>query len=124
MGHYDSAIDLADRLITGAGEVSSLIRSQGDVAFDPSMPWKPGPATIETYSVETVYLNTSILRRDALVKQGESFVIMAAKGMTVTPDPTTDHLLRADGITRYAILSVEPLAPNGQTIIYEIKVRA
>ncbi len=120
---YDAAIETAYRLISSSGEESILVRSVGGPPADPSKPWKPGPADETVYLVSTVWTTESILRRESLVKEGEVVAILAAKDFPVVPDPATDHLVRADG-RRYAIVAVEPLDPNGQKILFEVRARA
>ena len=123
MGTYDAAIDTAHRLIEAKGELSTLVRTVGGAPVDPNKPWLRSAPVETTYPVHTVWLTESIIRKVSVVTEGEVFAILAAKDLAVVPDPTTDHIRRADG-RRYAIVSVEPLDPNGQKIIFEIKARA
>jgi hypothetical protein len=121
---YTAIIATAHRLLEKFGEESTLVRTVNGTPSDPTKPWIPGTAVVTTYLVHAVWLNESILRRESLVKQGEVFALLAALDLaTVVPDPSTDHLVRADG-RRYAIVENGPLDPSGQAIIYEVKVRS
>lgn len=122
MARFDALIETAKRLIEKNGEPSTLVRTTPGAPSDPTKPWEPGTPTVTSTPVSTVWLNESILRRGTLVKEGEIFAILAAKDLSSVPDPSLDHLVRSDG-TRYAIVAVEPLSPNGQKIIYEIRAR-
>ena len=124
MADYTAIIATAHRLLQKFGEESTLVRTVNGVPSDPTKPWIPGTAVVTTYLVHSVWLNESILRRESLVKQGEVFALLAALDLTaVVPDPSTDHLVRADG-RRFAIVECRPLDPSGQAIIYEARARS
>jgi hypothetical protein len=123
VGKYDAAIETAHRLIESSGELSSLIRTVGGEPVDPNKPWIRSAPVETTYQVHTVWITESILRRESTLTGGDVYTILAAKDLAVVPDPTTDHIVRADG-RRYAIVSVDPLDINGQKIIFEIKARS
>lgn len=122
MGQFDSAIDLAKRLLAKYGESSQLVRTIGGAPSDPNKTWEPGAPVVTNTTVSTVWLDRSILRRDDVVKEGQAMAILAAKDLAVVPDPATDHIRRADN-TRYAIVETRPLDPNGQKIIFELVVK-
>lgn len=122
MAFYDDMRALAKRLLSEKGETSFLVRRTPGTPPISSKPWEPGaPGTAQT-GVSAAYFERSILRRDTLVKNGESFVILAASDLSVVPDPSTDELVRASG-ARYAIVEVHPLDPGGQAVIFELKVQ-
>lgn len=123
MAKYDAIIDVAESLVAQFGEESSLVRTVPGSPPDPAKPWEPGSPSVSSVTVSTVWLNRSILRTDRARVENDAYAILPAKDLGVTvPDPRTDHLTRADG-TRYSILHVEPLDPNGQKIIYELTVK-
>lgn len=119
MARFDSAIALAERLIAKNGETTTFERT---TPVEGSAPWEPNAPTVEEIEVSAVWLNRSILRADALAKEGEAYVLVAGASLATTPDPTRDRLVRADG-TRFSVMRAEPLDPNGQMILYELRVK-
>lgn len=123
MGKFAWAVDLAKELLQASGEFSTLVRTLGGTPADPNKPWDTGAPVVTKTRVSAVWVKNSILRRPSLVKDTDSFVILAAKDLESRPDPATDHLLRADG-RRFTVLQVDPLDPAGEEVIYEVKVSA
>lgn len=123
MFDYDEAASLAHELLEEFGEAGTLVRSVGGAPADPAKPWAPGAAVVTNYTVHLAQISESILRRETLVKTGEVVMLLAASELTVTPDPSLDHIVRADG-SRYAIVRVDPFNPAGTVVFYEIIARS
>lgn len=119
MARFDSAIAVATKLIEKNGEVSKFVRSTPVAG---SAPWEPAKPKVKTTDVRAVWLNRSILRAEALAKAGEAYVLISGASLDVPPDPTTDAMIRADK-ARYAIMHSEVLDPNGQLVLYELRVK-
>ncbi len=123
MAEFDNALTFSLRLITKKGETSTLRRKVDGTPVDAAKPWEPGTPTFDDTSVKAVWLNYDVNRVDGqLIQSQDQSVTVAAKDLTVVPDPSTDVIVRADG-QRWTIVDVRPLNPNGQTIIYELQVR-
>lgn len=122
MAQYDAPVALAKRLILKYGEAATISRTVPGTPPDATKPWEPGAPQVSSVGVSAVFLNESLLRRDTMVKEGQSFALVPASDLAVEPDPTTDAVVRADG-RRYAIDKVEPLNPAGQPVMYELTIR-
>ena len=128
MARFDSAIALADRLIKKNGETSTLRRHVPGTPPDAAKPWIKGASTFTEFSVSAVWLEDDARFavgfrsrvEGALIKEGDRIVLIAAKGLTITPDPATDHIVRDDG-ERWTISHTERLRPNNQTILFELR---
>ena len=122
MARFDSAVALALRLITRNGEESIIVRKTDGTPVDATKPWIPGAPTDAQVPVKAVWLNQSVLRQDSsILPEGHMSVIVAHSGLTITPDPATDRIVRASG-EAWTIVTVETLNPNGQQIIHELTV--
>ncbi len=124
MARFDSAIALADRLITKNGEAAQLRRRTDGTAPDPSIPFERGEPATEDFPTAAVWLGYIDSRIDGtLVRRGDQRVLLPASDLgTVVPNNVTDSLVRASGEV-WNIIEVKPLSPNGQKILYEAQVR-
>lgn len=121
VGEFSSAQALALRLIQKKGEQATLTRKTRAAGADP---WRSGASTTTTFTVDAVFLEDTASRDpgDTQVKRRTvEKVLIAATGISVTPDPVTDRLTRVDG-TSYEIVEVEVLGPNEDKILYTLKV--
>lgn len=119
---YDHMTEVAKNLLVKFGETSTLKRRTPGTPPDADKPWVPGSPTVTSTFFSGAWLNESITTDPGLVKDGEAFVIAAASDLSGPPDPSIDHVERADG-TRYSLLSAQPINPAGQSLIYELKVK-
>lgn len=120
MGQFDSAIELADRLITKNGMPITL-RHRTLAAAASDTPWEPGAATVTDTTVDGVFLNYN--RKDVdgdVIKQGDQYVYIAAKNLSSVP--SIDDLLIRDTEV-WKIVNIEELRPNSQRILYTAQVR-
>jgi hypothetical protein len=123
VGYYDDEIATALELIAEFGETSTLRRTEPGDPPDTDQPWRTGAPTPADHSVSAVWLDWEVDRIDGeLIKAGDQRVFVAASGMTVTPSPTVDRILRASG-EEWTIVTVRTLNPNGETILHELQVR-
>ena len=119
MGVYDQQIATALRLLKAKGETSTIERGS-KVAGAQS--WKPGTATTD-HAATAAWFNFNLDRVDGeKIKAGDQRVIVAASGLAITPDASTDQIVRAGG-SRWSIMAVETLSPNGEEIIHTLQVR-
>lgn len=123
MARFDSQIKLAKRLIARNGETSTLRRQTPGTPADPAKPWKPGAPSFADFKVSAVWLSFEVERVDGdLVQSGDQQVFIAASDLAVAPDPTTDHLVRANG-EKWTIVRSDQLVPNGQEILHVLQAR-
>lgn len=126
MGELDWAVALAKELIKKYGQVATL-RALGRPAIpDPAKPHRPGPPTVADNSVDCVFLDYEQKYIDGtVIRMGDQRVYMpstATDGVTpVTPD--VDGLVLRGTAKPWKIVSVKPLNPNGQQIMYDLQVR-
>lgn len=123
MGVYDRQIATAKRLIAKKGEVVTWLPST--TVQDNSKPWQttqPG-GTHPSYNVSIAFIPISDNPIDALLRfvKGTSVTDGTLKGyMGQVPfAPATNDSIVRDGKT-YIVKSIDPLAPNGEPILYEI----
>lgn len=119
MAVFVEEIQVALELIEENGDLSTL-RRQVKVAGAQS--WKPGVGTVD-YPARMVWLNYELKRVDGeRIKRGDQRVLIAGAGLSVTPDASTDSLVRADGSV-WSVEGVETLSPNGEVVLHTLQVR-
>jgi hypothetical protein len=129
-GTFTKFQDLAVRLITAKGEQSTLTRTLDAAPPDSSKPHRVGTPTTTDYTVSAVwfspadigragFLSTIFRQIDELVQDASWVAFVPAKGLAITPSPTTDTLTRVNG-ARYQILRVDEIQPNEDQIMYTI----
>jgi hypothetical protein len=123
VARFDSAIALADRLITRNGETATIRRPVDGTPPDADKPWEPGVSTNDDHETAAVFLDHETARSlGVLLKAGQQAVLVPASDLgTFVPDPSTDILLRASG-TKWTIVKVTTLSPNGQLIMHTLTV--
>ena len=121
MAVYTSAINLANRLIVKKGETSTIVRSTDGTPPDSTKPWTPGTPMTASHSTPAAWLGSFSFRGEGLAAEGREFVMIPAKNLTITPDATTDQLIRASGEV-WQIIEVRKLDVNGEVIFYELEV--
>ena len=124
MARFDSAIALADRLITKNGEKAQLRRTTAGTTPDPSVPFERDDPTTQNFPTAAVWLSYKDNRVDgAIIRRGDQRVLVPAADLgSIEPNNITDSIVRASG-EAWNIVEVKPLSPNGQKIIYELQVR-
>jgi hypothetical protein len=121
MARFDSSIATALRLIQKNGETSTIFR-RADTPPDSSEPWNQD-STETQYAADSVWLDASLDRPSgSAVQSGDQIVLVAASGLTITPDASMDRIERESGES-WSIIAVRTLNPNGQQIIHELHVR-
>jgi hypothetical protein len=123
MGQFDRAIATAKRLIAKNGQTVTWRKTQDGVPADGAKPWKPGTTVVVDYSVPIVFLPESRVGFEFLamlanteVPKGKLTGLMAAPADFV---PTLKDIVIRGGET-YSIRTLDPLAPNGDVILYTI----
>lgn len=120
MARFDSAIALAKRLIKKNGQAVTL-RTFAPGEADPAKPWKPGENAPIDQLVDAVFLDYEQKYIDGeLIRSGDQRALLPAEGLT--SPPTVDGLILR-GAEVWKIVTVGPLNPNGQAIMYEAQVR-
>lgn len=122
---YPRFADTALRLLDRAGQTYTLRRETSEV---PPGAIDPGPVTVSEYQITAVVLPSSAGRivsfddrveRGTLVDSNARFVIAAAKGLAIEPQPGDlvefeDSLWNVTGCT--------PISPGGLPIVYRMGV--
>lgn len=123
MGQFDRQIATAKRLIAKNGQAVTWRRTTDAAPADSAKPWKPGTSTVIDTPVTIIFLPED--RRDfeflrllgaTEVPKGKLVGLMAAVGFTPT---IKDTVIRA-GVS-LGIDAIDPLAPNGQIILYTVR---
>lgn len=122
MAVYARQAAAAARLIREKGQAVTWSRQVDGAPVDPAQPWKPGPASPVTATVAIVFLpedrtNFELLRLfgDTEVPKGKLIGLMAAQAFV----PTLKDKVIRDG-KALGIRTLDPLAPNGEVILWTI----
>jgi hypothetical protein len=78
------------------------------------------PGTDALYPVRGLNGQIKKARGDAMTNSKTRFIYLACNGLAV--EPSNNHKLRV-GDVDYEIMDVEPLAPGGITVMYQLQVR-
>lgn len=123
MGKFDRQIATAARLIAENGQSVTWRRITDGAPPDPGKPWKPGASAFIDSTVRIVFLpedgrGFEFLRLfgDTEVPKGKLVGLMAATSFVPT---IKDSVIRA-GVA-LAIEAINPLSPNGETILYTVR---
>lgn len=123
MGVFDRQIANAIRVIQKKGQVVTWRQLSDGAPADMSKPWKPGETVETEVEVSIVFLpetqkNLEFLRliMGTTVPTGNLTGLMAAQNFT----PKVKDIVVRDGIP-LGVCSVDPLAPNGDIILYSLR---
>lgn len=127
MGTYDRQIATAERLIREKGKPVQLVRQTTTIP-DPDKPWEPGVPSESLDDAYGVFLNfngndmetISKMAGASEIKASDRKVLLAAAALSGAP--TTDDKLR-DSTGDWSIEWVQVLSPNGENILYTLRVR-
>lgn len=123
MGTYDRQIATAARLIKAKGQSVTWRQVTDGSPADAGKPWIPGATANTDHTVDMVFLPED--RRDyeflfamsgMEVPTGKLTALMPAVGFT----PSIKDVVIRDGV-KYGIRTIDPLAPNGQVILYTVR---
>jgi hypothetical protein len=122
MGVFDRQIATAKRLIEKNGQVVQWhVPTPG--AADPATPWKPTIGTDVSHDVRIVFLPASRVNYELIRALGNAPDIVGGKsyGLMAAVDfvPSKLHYVMRDGV-EYRIEYIDPLAPNGEIILYTV----
>lgn len=121
MGEYDAAVALTARLVTKKGQSVTLRSFTAGAPADASKPWKPGSNAAVDQTVDAVFLDYAQDYIDGdMVRQGDQRVFIAASGLS--SDPEVEGVV-VRGSEVWKIITVRPLNPGGQKIMFELQVR-
>lgn len=126
MGTYDSQVALAERLIREKGKPVQIVRQT--TVTDPDKPWEPGVPTEELDDAYGVFLNFSAndmatfgkMAGASEITSSDRKVLLAAASLSGAPTPN-DKLRDESG--DWSIETAQVLAPNGENILYTLRVR-
>lgn len=105
------------RLIDRFGRSVTLSRT----ALGSGPAHKPGTGSTSTYSCRAVFQDYSNFERDGtLILAGDRKVLVAAKGLSIEPQPG-DKLI--DGLDTYTVVRPSPIAPGATPLLYTLQVR-
>ena len=121
MARFDSAIALAKKLIKKNGQLVTLRGFTVSPGMSPDQPWRPGEPVPVDQPIEAVFLDYEQKYIDGeTIRMGDQRVFMPAEGLTSPPEQN-GQVLR--GAEVWKIITIKPLNPNGQAIMYELQVR-
>lgn len=127
MGVYDSQVALAERLIREKGKPVNVVR-QVTTTPDPDKPWEAGTPSESLDDAYGVFLNFSGKDMETMSKMAGASEIQASDrkvllaAAALSGAPTTNDKLR-DATGDWSIEWVQVLAPNGENILYTLRVR-
>ena len=115
---YAKTRDTADRLLTKFGQSVTISRtSRSGTPHDPTIATQTYPATaaiVEFSSNVTHFAGEQIM-------SGDKLALIAAGGLAIEPDPTTDKLI-VGGIA-HSIVKIMQINPGGVAVLYEVQIR-
>lgn len=119
MGEYTRANALALRLIKKKGAPATL---RTHAAGTPSTtPWAPGTQSSTDYSCYAVLTKFSEQLVDGdNIRIGDRLALVPASGLAGVPHPGDILVLGTDS---WGIIKSDPVAPDGNPILYELQVR-
>lgn len=123
MGRFDRQVASAARMIRENGQKVVWQACAGGTAADPDKPWDTSGGSKTEHTVDMVFV--SINRTDARFMQyfkgselAEGFLKGLMPAVAFKPD-INDYVVRGD--ETYKVKNVDPVAPNGQVILYKIE---
>lgn len=127
MGVYDSQVATAERLIREKGKPVQIVRQTTTIP-DPDKPWEPGVPVETLDDAYGVFLNFNQQDMETYSKMSgaseilasDRKVLLAAAALNGAPT-TNDKLRDEDG--DWSIEYAQVLAPNGEQILYTLRVR-
>lgn len=124
MGQFDDEILMAVELIAENGENAVLTVM---TTADGDDPWDPGVPSEQDATARMVFLNFKgkdngeAYWNGMLVHAGDKKVLLAAGATALAPNINA-LITRADG-TKWKVVNMTRLDPNGQQILYTMQVR-
>lgn len=126
MGQFDRQTATATRLIAKNGRKVLWRKQTAGALPDAAKPWKPGTDAEVDYPVTVVFLPEGLQTKAFMqtllgtdVIAGHDYGLMGAVGFVPT---VKDALYDLDGVTMLrTVESVDPLAPNGDVIMYTLR---
>lgn len=97
--------------------------SESVVSTDPNKPWIDSVASVQVYSVRMIFKRERNKPGFILSKASDEFVQFFAQMAAQDFVPTVNGIVtRSDG-TKLAVRSLNPLAPNGFVIMWEVEFK-
>ncbi len=126
MGVYDRQIANAKRQIAAKGQSVTWRVLRDGAPSDPSKPWKPSAGAPDNKTVKIVFLpfttsNNQLIRylKGTEVTEGGLTGLMGA----VDFEPKAKDVVIRDG-KELVVKSIDPLAPNGEVVLYTLEFDA
>ena len=122
---FNSARNLAQRLITKNGRPVSLQRKSG-VPADPNVPWGPDAAPTTVSNIPGVFFDyTREDRQNSLIQAGDKRCLVAKLDLETFIPQVNDLIVEEDGST-WNIVNILTVEPGLKTdaIMYELQLRA
>ena len=114
---YSKIRKTAGGLIDKFGTPVSIRRT----AQNTTTPWDPVNGSYVDYQGSAVIMEfTEKFIDGEIVKQGDKKVLLSAQGLDVTPGMADRFICDSKS---YSIRNVEPLAPAGTVVLYELHIR-
>lgn len=122
MGVYDRQIATAKRLIAASGQ-SVTWRQLSETTPDDAKPWNAANGAPLNHSVSIVFLPINRVNQQLIhALRGTEVPVGILQGLmgAVSFVPSIKDTVIRNGIT-YNISSIDPIAPNGDVILYTIE---
>lgn len=125
MGEYDSALNLALRLIQKKGRAVTLRQFSDAPVPDVNRPWRVGQPTSTDLPGYAVLLDFGSVGERYMpgteIQVGDKLVLMPAKDLAVTPQLRDVLVFGTE--EPWAIVTVQTLEPGGVPVLHSIQVR-
>jgi hypothetical protein len=124
VARFDSAIALAIRLLAKNGQNVTLRGFTPGAPVDPTKPWRPSANTASNQTVKAVFLDYEQKYIDGTtIQSGDQKALLPSVDiLNAAIAPELEGLV-VRGSELWRILDVGTLAPNGQTIMFELQLR-
>lgn len=127
MGVYDSQVALALRLIQEKGKAITL-QQVNTIVPDDAKPWETSAETPDPIVMRAVFLNFNHQDVETHHRMGDTEIDAGDVKALVAADPAIAYVPSVgdnitDEETTYSIEWVQVLAPNGQKILFTLRLR-
>lgn len=116
--NYSKMKSTAERLIDRFGQ-GGIIRRKGEAGA--SSPWNPAAAPETDFPITFVLTDYSMKDKSgSLVQMTDKKAYISTEGVSISPN-AGDQLVTENEL--FSIVSINPLAPGGMTLLWEAQVR-
>lgn len=124
MGEYDRQIETAKRLIAKKGQAVIWRQIDSGMTSDPNKPWLGGEPVTQDFPAKIVFLpddkmnsETESTARGTDIPVGHQKALMAAVDFV----PNVNDVIVVGNVLK-PVLAIDPFAPNGDIIYYDMRI--